>query len=147
MAAALVVPQIVGYAVDAPTDLSDPAARRRLSPAAIAGFFRIMETWRIRDADARHLLGGISTGSWHGLKREAKQRTLDQDTLTRVSLLLGIFKALNILYSDKLADAWISLPNRNPIFGGDTPLRYMLHRGVPGMLHVRQLLDGRRGGQ
>jgi len=93
------------------------------------------------------LLGGISSGSYYGLKKEPKHRTLDQDTLTRISLLVGIFKALNILYSPALADAWIALPNRNPMFRGLSPLAYMIQRGQPGMLHVRQLLDARRGAQ
>jgi hypothetical protein len=146
LAAALVLPSIAGYAFDASPDLSSAATRERLSPAAIKGFLRIMERWGVKDPDARHLLGGISSGSYYGWKKQPK-RTLDQDGLTRISLLLGIFKALNILYSEKLADAWITLPNRNPMFRGTTPLAYMIQRGQPGMLHVRQLLDARRGGQ
>lgn len=147
MAAALVLPHIVGYALDASPDLSHPPTRVRLSPSAIKGFLRIMEKWAIKDPDARQLLGGLSSGSYYGLKKEPKHRTLDQDTLTRISLLVGIFKALNILYSPALADAWITLPNRNPMFRGMSPLAYMIQRGQPGMLHVRQLLDARRGGQ
>jgi hypothetical protein len=106
-----------------------------------------MEKWEIKDSDARQLLGGLSTGSYYGLKKEPKHRTLDQDVLTRISLLLGIFKALNILYSKSLADAWMRLPNSNSMFRGMTPLAYVIQRGQPGMLHVRQLLDARRGGQ
>ena len=147
MAAALVLPNVVGYALDASPDLSKPATRVRLSPAAIKGFLRMMEKWGIRDSDARQLLGGLSSGSYYGLKKEPKHRTLDQDMLTRISLLVGIFKALNILYSPALADAWITLTNRNAMFRGESPLAYMIQRGQPGMLHVRQLLDARRGGQ
>lgn len=147
MAAALVIPHIAGYASDVSLDLSNPSTRERLSPAAIKGFLRIMEKWEIKDAEARQLLGGLSSGSYYGLKKEPKHRTLDQDTLTRISLLLGIFKALNILYSKSLADAWIKLPNRNSMFQGMAPLAYIIQRGQPGMLHVRQLLDARRGGQ
>ncbi len=140
-------PHIAGYAPDASQDLSNPDVRRRLSPAAIEGFLRLMELWKIKDADARQLLGGLSTGSFHALKKQGKSRTLAHDTLTRVSLLLGIFKALTILYSEPLADAWISLPNRNPVFRGSAPLAYILQQGLPGMLEVRRLLDSRRGGQ
>ncbi|HEV2708577.1 MAG TPA: antitoxin Xre-like helix-turn-helix domain-containing protein [Edaphobacter sp.] len=147
MAAALVIPHIAGYASDVSPDLSNSPTRERLSPAAIKGFLRIMEKWGIKDTEARQLLGGLSSGSYYGLKKEPKHRTLDQDTLTRISLLLGIFKALNILYSKSLADAWIKLPNRNSMFQGMTPLAYIIQRGQPGMLHVRQLLDARRGGQ
>ena len=79
--------------------------------------------------------------------KAAQKKTLDQDRLTRISLLFGIFKALNILYSRKLADAWIQLPNSNPMFEGETPLEYMIKGGVPAMMRVRQLLDARRGGR
>jgi hypothetical protein len=145
--ATLTLPVIPGYIPEAAANLSDPETRRRLSPAAIKGFLGIMEKWKLRDPDARQLLGGMSTGSFYALKKEPKNRVLDQDTLTRVSLLIGIFKALNILYSPKLADSWITLPNTNPMFRGLTPLAYMVQRGQPGMVHVRQLLDARRGGQ
>ena len=121
MAAALVLPHVAGYAFDTSPDLSKAATRQRLSTAAIQGFLQIMDRWRIKDPDARQLLGGLSSGSYYGWKKQAKRdpgRILDQDTLTRISLLLGIFKALNILYSEKLADAWITLPNRNPMFRG-----------------------------
>jgi hypothetical protein len=147
VAAALVLPNVVGYVMEASADLSIRSMRERLSPAAIKGFLRVMEKWGVKDPDARQLLGGISSGSYYGLKKEPKHRTLDQDMLTRISLLLGIFKALNILYSPALADAWINLPNRNAMFRGVSPLASMIQRGQPGMVHVRQLLDARRGGQ
>ena len=149
MATALpyLAPEIAGYAVETSTDLSRLEVRRRLSPTAITGFLRIMELWQVRDADARQLLGGLSTGSYHGFKKQAATRVLAQDALTRISLLVGIFKALNILYSEQLADGWVSLPNRNPLFRGATPLAFMLQGGVPGILEVRRLLDARRGGQ
>ena len=138
LAAALVLPSIAGYAFDVSPDLSHAATRQRLSPAAAKGFLRIMERWGIKDPDARQLLGGISSGSYYAWKKQPK-RILDQDALIRISLLLGIFKALNILYSEVLADAWM--------FRGASPLTYMIQRGQPGMVHVRQLLDARRGGQ
>jgi uncharacterized protein (DUF2384 family) len=144
VAAALVLPNVAGYAFDTSPDLSKAATRQRLSPAAIKGFLQIMEKWSIKDPDARQLLGGISHGSYYNWKKQSKR--LDQDTLIRISLLIGIFKALNILYSEALADAWIALPNRNPMFRGRSPLAYMIERGQPGMLLVRQLLDARRGG-
>ena len=56
-------------------------------------------------------------------------------------------EALNILYGRKLADAWITLPNTNLMFGGDTPLNYLKKGGIPAFMRVRQLLDARRGGR
>ncbi|HUA16824.1 MAG TPA: antitoxin Xre/MbcA/ParS toxin-binding domain-containing protein [Verrucomicrobiae bacterium] len=137
---------IAGFSWDVPVDLSRAEVQARLSASAIKGFFRIARSWKLRDEDARQLLGGVSNGAFYHLKG-GKTKKLDQDQLTRVSLTLGIFKALNILYSERLADAWISLPNSNPIFRGETPLTYMMKGGVPAMLRVRQLVDARRGGR
>jgi hypothetical protein len=145
MATAIPIPQIAGYRFDVAANLSDPSTRLRLSPSGIKAFFRIAQKWSVKDQDARALLGGISSGSFYALKKEPVRRALDQDALTRISLLIGIFKALNILYSQRLADAWMTLPNTNPIFRGATPIEYMLRMGLPGMIQVRQLLDARRG--
>ena len=126
-------------------DLHDKAERERLSPAAIRTFFNIMERWGVRDEDARALLGGISNGAYYEMKKDP-ERVLEADRLLRTSYLVGIFKALNILYSEELADRWIQLANSNRIFGGRTPLAYMIKGGVPAMQTVRRLLDARRGG-
>jgi uncharacterized protein (DUF2384 family) len=126
-------------------DLSARAERERLSPSAIKAFLNIMEKWHVRDEDARALLGGISNGRFYETKKQP-QRTLDADTLTRISYLVGIFKALNILHSEALADAWMQRPNSNRIFGGQTPLAYLIKGGLPAMQTVRRLLDARRGG-
>ena len=126
-------------------DLSARSERERLSRSAITAFLNIMEKWGVRDEDARALLGGMSNGPFYEMKKNPN-RTLDADTLTRLSYLVGIFKALNILYSEALADAWIQRPNANRIFGGQTPLAYMIKGGLPALQVVRRLLDARRGG-
>ena len=71
---------------------------------------------------------------------------LDTDRLTRISYLVGIFKALRILHCEALADEWVQLPNQNPIFAGQAPLAYMIRGGLPAMQTVRRLLDARRAG-
>ena len=127
-------------------NLAEVATRQRLTPAALKAFFRICELWNIKAEDARTLLGGISHGSFFELKRSF-DGDLSQDQLTRISLLIGIFKALNILFSKKLADQWITRPNLHPIFGNHAPLQFILRGGVLDMLEVRRLLDSRRGGR
>jgi hypothetical protein len=134
-----------GYEPAALPDLSAKAERERLSPSANKAFLNIMSRWKVRDEDARALLGGISNGHFYELKKKP-ERILDADTLTRVSYLIGIFKALNILYSEELADAWAQRPNTNRIFGGQSALAYMIKGGLPAMQTVRRLLDARRGG-
>ncbi len=137
---------LAGFAPGATPDLSRKETQERLSLRAIPAFFKLAQAWDLRDEAARQLLGGISNGAFYQLKRGDK-KTLDQDKLTRISLLLGIFKALNILYSRKLADVWVNLPNTNPIFEGEAPLAYMIKGGLPALMRVRQLLDARRGGR
>ena len=137
---------LTGLGWNQPADLSNKNVVRRLSPSAIKGFLKIAVLWELRDEDARQLLGGMSNGAYYELKRTGS-RSLAQDRLTRISLLTGIFKALNILYRKKLADRWVHLPNANPMFGGETALAYMIKGGMPAMMRVRQLLDARRGGR
>ena len=126
-------------------DLTDRAERERLSPAAIRTFFNVMGRWSVRDEDARLLLGGVSNGAFYEMKKKP-ERVLEADRLQRISFLIGIFKALNILHSEQLADRWVQLPNSNRNFGGQTPLAYMMKGGLPALQTVRQLLDARRGG-
>ncbi len=129
-------------------DLSRPEERRRLSAAALKALFKIVDRWKVGDEDVRQLLGGISNGAYYELKKNpGMARTLEQDRLMRISYLIGIFKSLNILYSQRLADQWMQLPNTNPIFGGHTPLDYVLRGGAPALDMVRRLLDARRGGR
>ncbi|MQA18783.1 MULTISPECIES: antitoxin Xre/MbcA/ParS toxin-binding domain-containing protein [Telluria group] len=126
-------------------DLNAKAERERLSKAALKGFFKLAAAWKLRDDDARELLGGISSSAYYEWKKNP-ERTLEVDCITRISYLLGIYKALHILYGDKLADEWMGLANTNIIFGGRTPLTYIAAGGLPAMQTVRQLLDARRGG-
>jgi hypothetical protein len=139
-------PLEAGIAWEKPADLSSREVQKRLGPPAIRAFLKIRDIWELRDQDARRLLGGMSNGGFYELKRKARG-ALDQDRLTRISILIGIFKALNILYGKKLADRWVQLSNENPMFAGDAPLSYMIKGGQPAMLRVRQLLDSRRGGR
>jgi hypothetical protein len=106
--------------------------------------------WPVSDAiqSALHddVLGGVTNGPYYQMKKSADGRVLDADKLLRISYLIGIFKALNVLHGQPLADEWVHLPNTNRIFVGITPLAYMIKGGTPAMQTVRRLLDARRGG-
>jgi uncharacterized protein (DUF2384 family) len=145
MNALAVVPDI-GLDLRKLPDLADPGTRIRLSPPAIKAFFAILEKWELRNEDAMALLGGTSSGRFYELKK-TREGLLSQDELTRISLLIGIFKALNILFNQRLANQWASRPNSNVMFNNAPPLQLLARGGVPGMLSVRRLLDSRRGGR
>lgn len=145
MTARAIVPDL-GLDLRKTPDLSVATERTRLSPAAITAFLKIIDLWKLKNEQAMALLGGISNGKFHELKRHRKT-ALSQDELTRVSYLVGIFKSLNILFSAKLANQWVCLPNTNPMYKGAAPIEVMVRSGMPALMETRRLLDTRRGGR
>jgi uncharacterized protein (DUF2384 family) len=133
-----------GYKFDATPDLSRFATRERLSQSAIDGFFAIIDQWQLPLERAGELLGGVPRSTVYKLKSAAG--TLRQDELTRISYIVGIYKALHILLPDQLADRWITQPNDNLLFRGQPPIDYIVRAGIPGLQQVRSLLDAERGG-
>lgn len=146
MASQPVASLIAGYAFDQTPNLVSATDRERLSGSAIKAFLKITEQWGLKEAQSRGLLGGIAPSTFHAWKTEPKGKKLDQDVLTRISLLIGIYKALNIYFEKRWADRWVVLENRGPLFVGQAPIDYMLRQGQPGMIEVRQMLDTWRGG-
>ena len=127
--------------------LADPATRLRLTPAAIDGVLRLAEIWRLTSAEACALLGDVSERTWFRMKKgERAGSALSQDTLTRISALIGIFKGLRLLFSEPLSDEWIRLPNKGPLYAGQRPLDVLIQGGIPKMLEVRRHIDALRGG-
>lgn len=123
----------------------DPAVRQKLTGPALRAFFNIAAAWDLSATEQRALLGWPAPASFQKYK-SGTAGTLSFDTLTRISLVLGIYKGLHILYPEpKLADGWVKLPNRNPLFGGKPALELMAEGGIDALLQVRRLLDGRRG--
>lgn len=121
-------------------DFDSPEVQKHLSPSALKMFLNIVELWQIGSHDAQLLLGSRDEQILH---LDPENAHLDRDILMRISYLIGIFKALNLVHGQKLADQWISLPNRNAIFGGQSPLQFMISGGLPAMQRVRRLLDAR----
>ena len=132
-------------------NLSDPAVRSRLTPAAVEGMVRLGDLWQLTTEETCLLLGDLSERSWFRMKTHDALRSdrglrLSQDMLTRISALVGIFKGLRLLFAEPLAAAWIRLPNRGALFGGRTPLSVAIERGIPGLLDIRAHVDALRGG-
>ena len=124
----------------------DPKVRRQMSGPAARTFFHIANAWQLSNEEQRGLLGWPAESTFFKYKA-GDTGTLSFDALMRISLVLGIYKDLHILYAEPaLADRWVKLPNSNPLFGGQTALELMIANGMDGLYQVRRLLDGRRGG-
>lgn len=141
------VPIIAGYSFDRSPDLTNPKMREQLSGSAIKSFVKIAGKWRLTESQARGLLGGIASSTFHTWKSQPKKQKLTQDILLRISLVIGIYKALHIYLGEDWADRWVTLGNRGSMFAGTAPIEYMIRQGQPGMFHVRRMLDAWRGGR
>jgi antitoxin Xre/MbcA/ParS-like protein len=127
-------------------DRRDPKVRRQMSGPAMRTFFNVAEAWKLTGEEQRALLGWPPESTFYKYKA-GQIATLPYDTLVRISLVLGIYKDLQILYPEPaLADQWVRLPNTNPLFGGRPALALMTEGGMDALHQVRRLLDGRRGG-
>jgi Protein of unknown function (DUF2384) len=104
-----------------------------------------LEHWGLSTDEQRRLLGEPPRSTFFAWRKAPEHAALSRDTLERLSLLLGIYKALQILLPDAAAaDAWIKKPNA--AFGGSSALAQMLAGNVGDLLRVRRWLDAARGG-
>jgi hypothetical protein len=140
-------PVISGYRFEQAVDLADPHVREKMSGPAMRAFLNIAREWKLTESQARGLLGGIASSTYHAWKNEPNKQKLSQDTLIRISLVIGIFKALQIYFDQSLANRWMTLGNRGLIFAGLPPIEYAIRHGQPGMMQIRRMLDAWRGGR
>ncbi|MBC7950724.1 MAG: DUF2384 domain-containing protein [Rhodospirillaceae bacterium] len=119
--------------------------RRRLTPAALAGVRSLAEAWKLRGEDMAALLS-VSSSTWDRITASTWKQTLNQDQMTRVSALIGIYKGLHLLFADDMADRWPQLPNAGPLFSEQSPVNAMIEGGIPIMIEVRRYVDALRGG-
>ncbi|MEW6415141.1 MAG: MbcA/ParS/Xre antitoxin family protein [Pseudomonadota bacterium] len=120
---------------------------REISAAGLRAFFNIARDWGLSTDEQMVLLGSPGRSTFFKWKAAPESAELKRDTLERLSYLLGIYKALQILLPDATAaDAWVKKPNTAPGFGGRSALDRMLGGNVSDLFAVRQYLDAQRGG-
>jgi hypothetical protein len=123
-------------------NLRSRASRERLAKLLVS----LLERWQLPPNDQAALLG-LSAQSRSTVARYRRGEPLadSADLLARAGHLLGIHKALRIVFPHDLdlAYRWVSAPNRR--FGGVAPLDIMKRHGYEGILAVRRYLDFERG--
>lgn len=124
---------------------ADEADRERLSQVGLKAFRRLVDAWGLTGQQASALLG-VSTSTWERMKASARDVSLSQDQMTRVSALVGVYKGLHLLFADDAADRWPKRVNSGPLFNRLTPVDAMIAGGIPLMLDVRRYVDAVRGG-
>ena len=113
---------------------------------ALTFFFNLMEHWGCSKEQQCTLLGSIGNTTYCKYKKLPNVR-LPHDTLERISYLMGVHKALRILFSNQPERAyeWVHKANAAPPFNGRSAMTYMLAGRVVDLADVRRYLDGVRG--
>lgn len=104
---------------------------------------RLFDHWGVTDVQAAVLLGDIAVRTYQRWKQGEYGRW-NVDLAARLSNLIGIHKALRLLYTEaERGYRWIKAPNR--AFGDRTALEVMLGGQLTDLMRVRRYLDSYRG--
>ena len=116
----------------------------QLAGAGLRTAHRIMTSaWRLEMPQQAVLLG-LPESTLQALYEAANSgRDVDgvgEDTLTRLSLILGIYGDLQSFYQKDrdFGDAWVCLPNSNAVFGGAAPIEHMMQGDIESLWRVRR---------
>ncbi|MEN3972318.1 MbcA/ParS/Xre antitoxin family protein [Sphingomicrobium sp. XHP0235] len=117
---------------------------RETSEVALRAFFNIAKVWALSDQEQMTILGLDARPTLKEWK-SGHVPHLPDHALKRISYVLGIFKAINILHPlPERANAWIRKPNSAPLFDGGSALDLMLGGHVSDLQIVRSYLDAER---
>lgn len=122
-----------------------PMTERDKIAVLVKAIVRTANAWSLTNAEAAALFD-VPTATWSRMKAGSFQGKLDQDKVTRASLLIGLFKGLRLLFNGPLTYGWPKTPNKGAGFNNKTPIQIMLDGGIPAMMRVRQHIDALRGG-
>ena len=112
---------------------------------AVKAVSRVFKAWRLNGGRSA-TLAGVSERTWTRMSSGTWSGTLSQDQLLRASAIVGLYKGLHLYFGPDLADTWVSLKNRGPLFGGSSPVDFMMAGGLPAIVDAREYVDAVRGG-
>ena len=122
-----------------------PLQDRAKIAALLKAVVRAADFWSLTNAEAAALFD-VPIATWSRMKAGTYKGMLDQDKVTRASLMIGLFKGLRLLFNGPLTYGWPKAANSGPSFMGQSPVELMIAGGIPAMMHVRQHVDALRGG-
>lgn len=112
---------------------------------ALKAFFGIVDAWGCTQQQQMALLGGIGRTTLHQYRRLPQTR-LSRDVMERISLVMGIYKALQILYpTAELANERIRRNTPDAPFGGLSALEFMTQGSILYLWETRRYFDAQRG--
>ena len=134
---ALVSPVPTDAPAFAPAPITDEEAA-----ATFRAALNLFRHWQLTDAQAAVLLD-LPARTYARWKAGDVGR-IDRDGRARLSNLMGIHKALRVIFSEPARGyAWIRRPNE--AFAGRSALDVMLNGEITDLMRVRRYLDAERG--
>ena len=121
--------------------------KNQLTRVAVKLFFAITDSWSLTDKQ-RCILAGIESRTtlrnWRMKLDTGDAIALSRDTLERLSYIAGIYKGIQLLFSQQsMWNEWVKKPNKH--FAGQSVLDRMLAGNVSDLSDVRRYIDGWRG--
>lgn len=121
----------------APAPITDQEAEAMFRAA-----LKLFQLWKITDEEVAILLD--TPVRTYARWKAGKLGRLDRDTKARLSNIMGIHKALRIIFREpQRAYDWIKAPNT--AFSGRTALEVMLGGELTDLMRIRRYLDAERG--
>jgi uncharacterized protein (DUF2384 family) len=126
--------------------MSATVTRKTRDSIALKAFFKIADKWSLTPPEQMQLLGDIPSSTFYKYKETPEGASIGTDMMDRLSYILGIYKDLQILFSNENSvNQWVKKPNSALPFNGRTALDVMCKEHVVGLYTVRQYLAAQRG--
>ncbi len=114
----------------------------KIGLVGLKAFFRIAALWDLSVKQQMLLLGLDSQSTFYNWKSEPSSARLDRDKTERLSLILGIYKDLQVLLPNNTsADLWLKRPNEHSMFGGHPPIDFVASGQITDIFLLRQHLS------
>ena len=126
----------------APSEFSPRPITDEEAAAMFRAVLNLLRLWDVTDEEAATLVD-LPVRTFRRWKAGDLGR-IDRDGKARLSNLLGVHKALRIIFREpQRGYAWIKAPNK--AFGNRTALEVMLGGELTDLMRVRRYLDTERG--
>jgi len=122
-----------------------PHKPANLNAVALKAYARVADAWSLSLKETAGL-ADMSESTWKRARKPGFTGELTKDQLLRLSAVIGIYKSLELYFSEQLARSWFTRPNTGPLFGGARPVETAIDGGLPQILAIRIYLDALRGG-
>ena len=116
-----------------------------LDTVAWRALSNLTERFAFNETESLVLMGNMPRSTYYKGVKDQKV-VLSRDQKERISYLLGIYKALRVLFVDsEQAMSWITRNNSLAPFNGKTPKEHLLEGSLVRLSETRRFLDYWRG--